>query len=264
MIKSQSTRSKREAKKSTPEEITRNQTLNETIDLRDWLRRCHSAGVPVIPAKVCPFEIKIDEILHRAAERTQGLEPQIEAISSWTEKMVNEAAKLTGKAMWRWSLCAPIEIKAAISHPGIPVRMPWPGEATDDERFLAILSECQEAGIKTVTTIARPWIQAVYENEFPVEFRVFVTAGGGTSTTSYYTQRPLSKKWLPHARKAARLAQSLRPHVAEGTEFSADFLVTKTGDILFLEGGPPPQFGGDPCCLDPTLPLGDGRIAFKK
>jgi hypothetical protein len=142
--------------------------------------------------------------------------------------------------------------------------MPWPAEAADDERLLAILSECRDAGATTVTTIVRPWVDATIEAEYPVEFRVFVTSSGHTSTTSYYTQRALSEKWMPHAREAARLAQSLRPYVTAEVEFSADFLVTTSNEVLFLEGGPSPKYGADPCCFTPNHPFGDNQIAFQK
>lgn len=234
-------------------DLERHHTLVETIDLRDWLRRCQLAGIPVIPGTVCPMEIGTGEILDAG---------RIAAISEWTEDKVRELTECGSKSMWRWNLCAPIEIKAALSHPNLPVRLPWPNNAIDDARFLAILEECREAGIKTLTTVVRPWIEAAREMDFPVEFRVFVTKDGGTSTSSYYTQRPLGGQWLPQAKQAARLAQALRPHVAADVEYSADFLVTQSGEILFLEGGPPTRYGGDPCCLDPSRPFGDGRIAF--
>lgn len=228
-------------------------TMRETLDLRDWLRRCQAVGVPSIPAEMCPFEIGVGEIL-------SGDMRGIEALSSWTEEKTREVADRSGRAMWRWSICAPIEIKAAVSHPGMPVRMSWPAEATDDARFLAILADCRASGMKTVTTFVRPWVEVAQESGFPVEFRVFVSDAGGTSTTSYYTQRPLSQKWFPYAKKAASLAWLLRRQVAGLIEYSADFLVTNKNDLLFIEGGPPPRFGADPCLFASTHPFGDGCI----
>lgn len=232
----------------------KSQALRETVDLRLWLERCKKAGVPAIPANVCPFELNIEGVIEMSCNN-----PLLQKVSTWTEQEVSRAKH---GAMWRWSLCAPIEVKAAMSHPGLPVRLPWPHEATDDERFRDILRECQAAGIKTVTTITRPWIQTALEAEFPVEFRVFVTKTGKTSTTSYYTQRPLPKKWLSTAEDATRLAKALRPLVKNTVEYSADFLVTSEGKILFIEGGPSPEFGADPCWLDPTQPFGNGAIAL--
>ena len=232
----------------------KNLTLRETIDLRTWLARCGKAGLAAIPAKVCPIEISVAELI------AGGGRPALQAVSDWTVR----AAGRIGKGMWRWSLCAPIEVKAAMSHPGLLVRMPWPIDATDDKRFRAILNDADAAGITATTAIVRPWVVAAAEGGYPVEFRVFVTKAGATSTTSYYTQRPLGTRWLPFAREAARLASLLRPHVEAGVEFSADFLVTPDGRILFIEGGPTPQFDADPCCLAADHPMGDGAIVLSR
>jgi hypothetical protein len=233
----------------------KSQALRETVDLRLWLKRCKEAGIATIGAAICPFELKIEEVIGMSPNN-----PHLQKLSTWTETQVTNTPK---GAMWRWSLCAPIEVKAAMSHPGLPVRLPWPHEAIDDERFQDIRKECQEAGIKTVTAIVRPWIQAALEDGFPVEFRVFVTKTGETSTTSYYTQRPLGKKWRPVAEEAAKRAKTLRPLVKNTVEYSADFLVTPQGEILFIEGGPSPEFGADPCWLDPSEPSENGTIALR-
>ena len=110
--------------------------------------------------------------------------------------------------------------------------MPWPIDAADVQRLIAILSECHDSGHTGVTTIVRPWVAAAIEADYPVEFRVFVTPDG-TSTSSYYTQRALSSKWLPQAEEAARLAWALRPFVPDGVEFAADSLVTDSDEVLF-------------------------------
>ena len=135
----------------------KNLTLKETIDLRDWLLRTKKAEVPFILAETCPVEIDL-------ARFRSGDKSQIEAVSIWTENAVSQVANRSGKAMWRWNLCAPIEIKAALSHPGIPVRIPWPDAATDDERFRAIFSECEKAEIKTATPLGMPSIMPEIRN----------------------------------------------------------------------------------------------------
>ena len=228
-------------------------TLFATVDLTDWLIRCQKADVPVVPATICPFSASSKAML-------QGHHDELKAIDHWTSE--NWETKGYSQSIWRWTLCAPIPIKAAMSHPGLPVRLGSPLENIQDKRFQSILANCSKAGISTVTTVIRPWIQAAIEFDYPVEFRVFVTQSGTTSTSSYYTQRSLGKKWMPYAKKASSLAKLLRPFVPERVSYSADFLVTKdTKDkqILFLEGGPPPEFGGDPCLLTPSE-IGNGRI----
>jgi len=238
--------------------ISQQAALQETVDIRLWLVRCRDAGVPVVPAFVCPIAIPSDSILNGC------ISPRIAEIGEWTEKTTREIAASTGKAMWRWSHCAPIEIKAAMAKPGIPIRLPWPPESVNDERLLAILAECRESRLSTVTTVVRPWVDAAIEADYPVEFRVFVTSSGRTSTTSYYAQRALGDKWIPYAKKAAEMARLLRRYVTAGVEFSADFLVTATKEVLFLEGGPSPEYGADPCCFSPTHIFGDDRIALQK
>lgn len=238
--------------------ISKQAVLQETVDMRLWLGRCRNAGVPIVPALVCPLTLPIDTILNGS------ISSKIAAVADWTEATTMAVAARHGKAMWRWSHCAPIEIKAAMAKPGIPIRMPWPNDALDDERLLSILSECRDTSSSTVTTIVRPWVDAAIEAEYPVEFRVFVTSDGRTSTSSYYFQRALSKKWIPYAEKASQMAKLLRRHVVNGVEFSADFLVTASMEVLFLEGGPSPKYGADPCCLNPWHPFGDNHIALQK
>jgi hypothetical protein len=233
-------------------------TLRGTVDLRLWIHRCQSAGIPIVPSLICPHDIPIDAILAGTIPAGMG------ALSSWTERHLCQLTASEGRAMWRWSHCAPIEIKAAMAKPHLPVRIPCPADCLDDERFLSILSECRDAGDIMITTIVRPWIVAAVEAEFPVEFRVFVTREGSTSTSSYYSQRALSKKWIPFAEKASLMAQLLRRYVPTDIVFSADFLVTSANEVLFLEGGPMPINGADPCCLEPDHPFGDGCIALEK
>ena len=230
---------------------SKDETLFATVALNDWLIRCQEAGIPTVPAKMCPFTASSKAIL-------QGHHDELKAIDHWTSENLNIGS---GSAIWRWTLCAPITIKAAMSHPGLPVRLGTPLENIQDKRFQSILAACSKAGISTVTTVIRPWIQAATESDFPVEFRVFVTQSGTTSTTSYYTERRLSKKWLAYAKKASSLAKLLRPLVPERVSYSADFLVTKNMQVLFLEGGPPPEFGGDPCLLSPSE-IGNGRVCL--
>ena len=234
-------------------------TLKETVDLRHWIKRCSKAGVPFVPTDVCPLSLPIVSIL-----RSDDIPTDLYPISSWTEEMVHEVSTRHGKAMWRWSHCSPIEVKAAFANPGLPVRIPWPADATKDSRFVSILVDCRRSGLRDFTTIVRPWVKAAIEGDFPVEFRVFVTAKGKTSTSSYYTQRALSDRWLPEAQEATRMARYLHHSVGASIAFSADFIVTQSNEILFLEGGPPTHYGADPCCFKPDHPFGDGRILFHK
>ncbi len=232
--------------------MTPAQQLGATLELPVWLARCAAAGVPAISGEVCPQGLRVQRLL-------KGNLAGLAEVSAWTEAVVGLQP---GRGMWRWSVCAPIAIKAAMAHPGLPVRVPWPMEAVEDERFQAILADCTAAGLDLVTTVVRPWVQAAMVGGFPVEFRVFVTQAGTTSTSSYYTQRALGVEWVPQAKAAARLAAALRPYVPAGVAYSADFLVREDGSVLFIEGGPMPALGADPCCLAAAHPFGDGAIVL--
>ena len=233
-------------------DLLKSRTLNATLDLRDWVARARLAGVPCIPAEECPVDLDL-------AEEPGGL--RLAVVAAWTERRVREVAAASGGAVWRWCFCAPWELKVAVSHPGLLVRVPWPIDATGDERFRAILSEAREAGLISLTVLVRPWVAAALVGGLPVELRAFVS-GGGVSVTSYHHSRPLGEEWLPQAERAAALALRLRPYVPAVADYSADFLVTEAGEVLLLEGGPPCCYGADPCLLGPEGPFGDGRIVL--
>ena len=233
-------------------DLLKSRTLNATLDLRDWLARARQAAVPFIPAEECPVDLDL-------SEEPGGL--RLAVVSAWTERRVREVAAASGGAVWRWCFCAPWELKVAVSHPGLLVRVPWPMDATGDERFLAILSEARGAGLVSLTTLVRPWVAAALVGGLPVELRAFVS-GGGVSVTSYHHSRPLGPEWLPYAERAASYALRMRPFVPAVADYSADFLVTEAGEVLLLEGGPPCCYGADPCLLGPEGPFGDGRIVL--
>jgi len=214
-------------------------TIQATVDLGDWLGRCRQASVPCIPGEICPIRLAVEQLLARDASA-------IKLVSDWTEEKLHGSPVAT---MWRWNVCAPIAIKAAMSHPDLPVRLPMPLEAaTTDERLRAVLEDCRNTGV-TVTTVVRPWVEPSKVAGFPVEFRTFVSSRGAVSVSSYYLQRPLGDEWRPMARQAAEMAARLRKCVPGGIAFTADFLTAADGRLLFIEGGPPPEFGADPCHL---------------
>ncbi len=90
-------------------------TLKETLDLRRWLSRCQKAGVATVPVQISPREIPISEVCTPA-----NLKP----LSEWTSTQIQRAVREGRRAMWRWNLCAPLALKAAMSHPNLPVRLP--------------------------------------------------------------------------------------------------------------------------------------------
>ena len=121
---------------------------------------------------------------------------------------------------------------------------------------------------ESVPVWQRPWVRPMMELGYPVEYRAFVRDGELRGISSYYPQRPLSKypEHLDEVREATeRLTAHARPPflwhtttMLDGTEldlagvhFTADFLVSEYGEVLFLEGGPPCELGAHPCCFRP-------------
>lgn len=124
------------------------------------------------------------------------------------------------------------------------------------------------------------------EGEWPVEFRVFIREGSVTGVSNYYPQMTLPDAFLPQAREAAQLATKMvtwmathqlgvgngemcadtgpdepekrKPWVPEAwgsQDFTLDFLLTDTGSLTFLEGGPGGFRAAHPCCFE-TGPMG--------
>lgn len=126
----------------------------------------------------------------------------------------------------------------------------------------------------------RPWINAQLVDQYPVEYRVFVQDGKVTGISNYYPQRPLprNKRHLTTVREYTRrlianaetpflwnqspmLEAFLTYRAPDGVHFSSDYIVRSDGAVLFLEGGPPHELGGHPCCF----PAGQiGGIALCK
>ena len=167
--------------------------------------------------------------------------------------------------MLRYDFCAPLETKIRMSS-GMPAFHPdMTNFILDDPRAYDILWEYPR---ENVPIHQRPWIQAQIQDSYPVEYRVFVRQGVIQGISNYYPQRPLRRNdnEIERARELtlALVENASTPFLwpnsvmnpwvfarygADGTHFTADFIVTETGDMLLLEGGPPHEMGAHPCCF---------------
>ena len=85
--------------------------------------------------------------------------------------------------------------------------------------------------------------------KYPVEFRAFAFPSG-IAVSSYYTRRPLPAAYEEIAIQVRHLTERLAAY-SPLPSFSADFLLTLEGNLLFLEGGLGFTRGGlvNPCCF---------------
>ena len=104
----------------------------------------------------------------------------------------------------------------------------------------------------------RPWVESRRVGRYPMEFRIFVTAGPGMAISDYYPQRELTKHAADVPRMLYSYINALRSVRGFPHGFSVDFIVTEHGIPVFLEGGPPhlaePPPGcpsAHPCCFAP-------------
>lgn len=244
------------------------------ISLEDWLAVCEVAGVVTVPAeKIVEFE-SLD--LWNCTKPGPHQERLIAAMG-----IVENSAE--PDHMFRWDCCASSWIKSSLATGD------WQWEEgfcqlifmEGDPRFADVLYDWPKL---LLPAWKRPWVAAEIYEGFPVEYRVFVKDSEIEGISSYYPQRPLRRddrelaevesltheliKHAPETPWTLGLDQRQQeeselipdffgknkdkpPAPSERVNFTADFLVTKDGDVLFLEGGPPHELGAHPCCFLP-------------
>lgn len=230
------------------------------VSLTDWLKLCQEASVPHVGAELLTTMNRKDWLLFDTASK-DGDDHQ--------ERLRAALAEMEGKIkpahMLRFDFCAPIGTKFRLSegqadfHPDMAVPI------LDDPRAYDILFEFPR---EAVPVYQRPWLRAALHEGYPVEYRVFVRDGQVQGISNYYPQRP-----LPHDQDhmdtvteyTERLIRKVRTpflwnerpyassffeeHDRGGIHFTADYIVSESGSILLLEGGPPNELGAHPCCF---------------
>ena len=249
-----------------PREITPETNNFCPTSLRDWLQVCRNAGVPHIPAEQIGT-ISLSDYLRF----DQPGEHQDRLLAN-----VNQAqAAMKPRHMVRFDCCAPFETKCRLSQGSHEWHPDLARIILDDPRLYDIMWEQPR---EDVPLWQRPWIEATLLEGYPVEYRVFVTNGEVNGVSNYYPQRPLpiNLKTLQQAQTAIDLTNRLIEHIptpflwnesnfwpsfkeafdTNKIHFTADFMVDASGEVLFLEGGPPHEMGAHPCCFTPGMTSG--------
>ena len=223
------------------------------LSLGDWLELCQQAGVPHVPAeKAAEFVLEDCLNFDTAGEHQERLKEIFATLEMSREQ----------DHMLRLDCCAGIEIKIGLSE-GDWRWMPDYGHIVlDDPRAFDILMEYPRP---TIPVWKRPWVKAVIQDSYPVEYRAFVNDGKIAGISSYYPQRPLmhmpgqvqdvkrytealiGKLHTPFQWPFSHMPEWLDP---DGIHCTMDYIMTHDG-LLFLEGGPPHEMGAHPCCFAP-------------
>ena len=242
------------------------------ISLEDWLAVCEAAGIETVPAeKIVEFE---SHDLWNCPQPGPHQERLISAMG-----IVENCVE--ANHMFRWDCCASSWVKSSVAMGD------WKWEEgfcqiifmEGDPRFADILYDWPKL---LLPVWKRPWVAAEIYEGFPVEYRVFVKDSEIEGISSYYPQRPLrrderelsevesrTRALIEHAPETPwtlgldqtekEMEDSITlfrdknqdPLPSERVNFTADWLVTEDGDVLFLEGGPPHELGAHPCCFLP-------------
>ncbi|MCY4580806.1 MAG: hypothetical protein OXD31_17400 [Chloroflexi bacterium] len=228
------------------------------VSLGDWLKVCQAAGVPFVPAEQVSV-IRREDYLNWTDEGAVR-ERLMTAYSQ-----ISEAAD--DNYMMRYDCCSSTEVKAALAH-GKPE---WSDDfcflMIDDPRVYTIVEEYPR---EVVPIWKRPWIDAAKVAGYPVEYRAFVRDGAVVGVSNYYPQRQLPYNEA-HLREVVRYAEVLAAALTgtpfewhsgmafyngrdeldlSGVHFSADFIVSVSEEVSFLEGGPPHELGAHECCFN--------------
>jgi len=217
------------------------------VDLSAWLALCEAASVPAVPATKGP--VLSVELLEKLESYTPDNQPaDVLAAAKWI------AAEHAKGRIWRWECCAPELLKMfaglrRTSQPLVPA-VPF----SVDQRLFHILWSEQRTDIGL---LSRPWVEPMLDKGVPVEFRVFFSPDG-CAACSYYPQRKMNERFLPDMEMAVMLTEKLAVAMAANNftppsklGFSCDWMLLKTGAVVFLEAGPPctSSGGAHPCCF---------------
>lgn len=224
-----------------------------------WMAHSQAAGVPSVPA------ILVGEVTRQAMMRIEDESP--EDLPLWKALQTSKES-IPNDYMFRWDGCSGSELKYIMSKP----------DATRDERiaagrdhspFCPRISDIHYSyPSDSIALWARPWIDALEIDGYPVEFRVFVRDSKVQGVASYYPQRP-----LPSTAKILSFALLCKEHATTLTTYldrlgafpwlqsfeekfdptkvnaTMDFLIDKDNKVVFLEAGPPFGAGAHPCAF---------------
>jgi len=226
------------------------------VSLGEWLPRVVAAGVPIVPAQ------KIADIPRATWMRA---EDGLESDAAFWGRLEAAYAKVPADHMLRWDACSGLSLKGAMAKGGAPGKSDRQELDWGDPRASDILYEFPS---DMIPVWSRPWVEAAYIDNYPVEFRVFLQDSQVLGVASYYPQRALPATALMAglADTCGALALRVAKYMDSRGEYpwmpdfegryepgkvhaTMDFLVTPGKDILFLEAGPPFGAGAHPCAF---------------
>lgn len=238
-----------------------NPNLFVGTSLGDWVSLALAAGIATVPANLVtalPREVFLR--FDQPTESDQKL---------WLQ-FGQHLKAVPSNQMLRWDHCSPLGLKHTMAK-----GMPFDDEARimspDDPRAFELLYDYPA---DYVPVWSRPWVVAKKEANFPIEFRVFVKNSVVLGVANYYPQvtLPNTDEINEYASRASYMADKLvqylfdtkkqpwvpkmgtnedplpgQPFSPDRTSATLDFLVTESGQVLFLEAGPPFGAGAHPC-----------------
>lgn len=237
------------------------------VNLGHWLELCRHTRVPCVPAEEVA-RVPVEDILRFDED------PVPETVPAFYAAVTAAMAARPGH-MIRWSCCSVAEIKYRLGNGEPAFRDEFAQLPIDDFRAYDLVSDFPEL---TIAAYARPWMDAAIIDNYPVEYRVFVDHGTIMGICNYYPQRALQNDTHTLNDIGRVFALAARMIVAQKKPMnwppieknwdttmlscSMDFMRLRTGEVVFLEGGPPYSAGGGshPCCFAGRDPEG---IAFE-
>lgn len=231
------------------------------VSLQGWIRRVRQTGIPYIPAvfssnfPVSAYATLLEKGMAGVKEYTEGEQALLDALQ-WYRDTLKKKEGGDEKWMARWDCCSGLDVKMYRGHPRTT---DWNREAfqtltLDDPRVMdAMVGETSRIAV-------RPYVEPYMIRGYPLEFRVYGDSAWVTGVSNYYPQRDLH----PYDRVGSIGVADYMTHAFSITEkfyhlmrmpygLSADYLVTKDGELLYLEGGPPHVPGASvsahPCCF---------------
>ena len=239
--------------------------------LGDWLALCEELDIPYVPAREVALVERDDWLKFDQEGPHRG---RLEAASAQVVKAVEESG---GNHMIRCDPASGMEVKYRLSkgmHTWDESLTEW---VCEDPRLFDMVYEYSRV---VIPIWMRPWVEAEIVALYPVEYRVFVAEGAVQGLSSYYPQRPLPRRddeietvfnhtftllealrertpfewesWRTQKAGFSLEALERQKEADQKCEFTADFLVKAgTGEVLFLEGGPPHHRGAHMCCFRP-------------
>lgn len=222
--------------------------------LGHWIKLCEQAHVPHIPAELIAGFRNGDHFEAIDGVITRTMQDAFDRISQ----------KVSDNEMIRLACCSMAEVKYRLSIGEHEWISDFKNIMFDDPRLIDILAKHPFSWVKIYK---RPWVDLEIYKKYPIEFRAYVRENNILGISNYYIQRdlPNTPEILSHTSIVERLAEKLIDAQKQDMFFpamknsgwdmsknswTADFAVTKSKDIVFIEGGPPYGAGADPCCFE--------------